>query len=70
MTVTLIQRLIAPNDAPQNVDLVRWTKTDSEGRYHFRVGSGRFDIRDPEHQQPVQLKIESQPEVIQDFGAN
>ena len=51
------------------VNLVRWAQTDSEGRYHFRVGSGTFDLMDPEQTQKNQLKIESQPEVIRDFGA-
>lgn len=61
-TVTLVQ-------TAQTMDLVRWAHTDSEGRYHFRVGSGTFELMGPEHKQRVMLKIESQPEVIQNFGA-
>ena len=67
VTVTLIQTAQTPGDAPINVNLVRWARTDSEGRYHFRVGPGTFDLMDPDYIQTIQLKIESEPEVIQDL---
>lgn len=69
VTVTLVQKAQAAGPVPLIAELVRWANTDSEGRYHFRVGSGTFELMDPEHAQNILLKVESQPEVIRDFRA-
>jgi len=66
--VTLVQNAQAPGANPINVSLVRWAHTDNEGRYHFLVGPGTFDLMDPGHKQKIQLTIKSQDEVIQDFS--
>ena len=68
-TVTLVQsaRLPAPARSP---DLVRWAKTDSQGRYHFRIGPGTYELSSPGHKARIPLKIDSQPEVVHDFRAD
>jgi hypothetical protein len=65
-TVTLIQsaRLPAPVKSP---DLVRWATTDSQGRYHFRIGPGTYELFCPDHKTRRPLKIDSQPEMVEDF---
>jgi hypothetical protein len=42
-TVTLVQtaQLAA---AAKNPGLVRWARTDAEGRYHFRIGPGTYEL--------------------------
>jgi hypothetical protein len=67
--VTLIQKTQAPGDLPIGVSLVRWARTDLEGRYEFRIGAGEFEVIDGAQQQRFRLKIESQREVIQDITA-
>jgi len=66
--VTLIQtaQLAAPAKSP---DLVRWADTDREGRYHFRVGPGTYEIWGPNQMPRIPLKIDSEREVVRDFRA-
>jgi protocatechuate 3,4-dioxygenase beta subunit len=65
-TVTLIQtaQLPAPARSPQ---LVRWARTDSEGRYHFRIGPGSYELYNTSHNARIPLTIDAQPEVVHDF---
>ncbi|HEY2252517.1 MAG TPA: hypothetical protein VGH74_15695 [Planctomycetaceae bacterium] len=65
-TVTLVQSagLPAPAKSP---DLVRWAKTDSQGHYHFRIGPGTYELFSPGHKTRRPLKIDSQPEMVEDF---
>ena len=67
-TVTLIQKaqLAAPAKSP---DLVRWADTDRDGRYHFRVGPGNYEIWGPGQMPRIPLKIDSESEVVRDFRA-
>jgi hypothetical protein len=68
-TVTLVQsaNLPAPAKHPQ---LVRWARTDSEGRYHFRIGPGTYELYSPAHNARIPLTIDAQPEVVHDFRAD
>ncbi|MFN0051111.1 MAG: carboxypeptidase regulatory-like domain-containing protein [Planctomycetales bacterium] len=67
-TVTLIQS--ATMSVPdRTAQLVRWARTDAQGRYHFRIGPGTYELFSPGHKEQVPLKIERQPEVVQDFRA-
>jgi hypothetical protein len=68
-TVTLVQtaNLQAPAKSPQ---LVRWARTDAEGRYHFRIGPGTYELYNPGHNARIPLTIDSQPEVVHDFRAD
>lgn len=67
VTVGLTQSAQVPGPDPLTVGLVRWAKTDREGRYQFRLGSGNFELRGPGKKQRVSLKIEAETEVFQDF---
>jgi hypothetical protein len=49
--------------------LVRWAPIDSQGRYHFRIGPGTYELLDPDHKKSIPLNIDSQPEVVHDFRA-
>jgi len=67
-TVTLIANAkLAGAASPQ---LVRWAPTDSQGRYHFRIGPGTYELLDPEHKKSIPLTIDSQSEVVHDFRAD
>ncbi len=68
-TVTLIQTAQLPAPA-KNPELVRWAKTDSQGRYDFRIGPGTYELWSPGHKRRIPLTIESQREVVQDFRAD
>lgn len=67
-TVTLVQSAEIAG-AARAPSLVRWARTDSQGRYRFRVGAGTFEMWGPDHERQVPLKIDSQPEVVEDFQA-
>jgi hypothetical protein len=67
-TVTLIAsaKLAGAAHSPQ---LVRWAQTDSQGRYHFRIGPGTYQLQGPAQKRIISLNIDSQPEVVADFRA-
>ena len=67
VTVELSEWAESPGPDPMFVCLDRSAKTDSEGRYQFRLGSGTFDLFLPDDNQSVRLEIEEQREVVQDF---
>src|SRR5262249_39718327 len=68
-TVTLVQsaQLPAPAKMPE---LVRWARTDSEGRYQFRIGPGTYELFNPAHNVRIPLTIKLEPEVVHDFRAD
>src|SRR5262249_30203633 len=69
-TVTLVQsRTLPAGDPKPGLALVRWARTDAEGRYEFRVGPGGYDLFDPEHNARVALQVNDQPEIVRDFPA-
>lgn len=45
--------------------LVRWSQTDEQGRYRFRVGPGNYDLGLGETKR-IALTIENEPEMIRD----
>jgi hypothetical protein len=67
-TVTLIASTKLA-DAAHSPQLVRWAHTDSQGRYHFRIGPGTYELLDPEHKKSIPLTIDSQSELVHDFRA-
>ena len=67
--VTLVQDSSTPELPGEKLNLVRWAHTDSEGRYHFRVGPGDYELLSPGHEVTIPLKIEKQPELVQHFQA-
>lgn len=50
--------------------LVRFAKTDPEGRYQFRVGPGTYSLRGTNGGKPVPVKVEdlAAAEVVRDFA--
>lgn len=68
-TVTLVQTAELPAPA-KHPDLVRWARTDAQGRYHFRIGPGTYSLYGPDHEQSIPLKIDKQPEEVRDFRAD
>jgi protocatechuate 3,4-dioxygenase beta subunit len=65
-TVTLVQTASLA-DVAKIPQLVRWARTDAQGRYHFRVGPGSYELIDPDHKSHVPLHIFSEQEVVRDF---
>jgi hypothetical protein len=69
--VRLVQSETAGPPAPRGkVDLVRFGRTDPEGRYAFRVAPGTYQLIGPEPGQAIELTIDSQVDVVHDFRAN
>ncbi len=52
-------------------NLVRWTRTDNQGRYALRVGSGKYTLSvggpRQETYKKVELTVEAEEEIVQDF---
>ncbi|MBN1345328.1 MAG: M48 family metalloprotease [Phycisphaerae bacterium] len=47
--------------------LIRTTKTDSQGRYSFRVGPGEYELTGPERREGEKLSVTTQEEIRRDF---
>jgi beta-lactamase regulating signal transducer with metallopeptidase domain len=47
--------------------LYRWTKTDRDGRYEFRVGPGRYSLPDKKSPFDEPIEIRAEPEVVYDY---
>src|SRR5262249_48479049 len=47
-------------------ELVRWARTDEDGRYEVRLGPGRYKVRGPDPCEPEELELEA-GEVGHDF---
>lgn len=47
--------------------LVRWNYTDSDGRYSFRAGPGKFSLEGPGHEEKIDLLVTDQAAIIHDF---
>ncbi len=62
-TATLIQ-------TAGGTDLVRWSKTDEDGKYRFRVGPGTYELRLPNAESSsINLQITDEAEVVHDGHA-
>ena len=47
--------------------IVRWTRTDAEGRYEFCLGPGNYDVRGPAHTEIQKFSVEDQKSIAFDF---
>ncbi len=47
--------------------LVRWNHTDSDGRYSFRAGPGKFSLEGPGHEEKIDLLVTDQEAIVHDF---
>jgi len=46
---------------------VRWAQADGDGRYGFRVGPGRYELRGPAPSLAEKLTLDGEAEVVRDF---
>lgn len=47
--------------------LVRWAKTDEEGRYSFRVAAGCYELMEPSGAASREFVVADEVEIVQDF---
>ncbi|MHC4983708.1 MAG: MSCRAMM family protein [Planctomycetota bacterium] len=48
-------------------EFVRGVRTDEKGRYSFRVGPGRYRLREPSSEEEIDLRVRGEPEIIRDI---
>jgi beta-lactamase regulating signal transducer with metallopeptidase domain len=51
----------------EDASLIRWAKTDDEGRYRFRVGPGEYELWGGDWRDKRQVTVGSEEEILEDF---
>ena len=54
----------------EEASVPRWESTDAEGRYRFRVGRGRYELRGPNRGSSEKIEVRGEPGIVRDFSVD